>query len=209
MKRFAQSVSVLTLVLCLLTAGPLWAQGKVDINSADVTTLKNLQGIGDVKANAIIKYRQMNGPFQSLDDLKSVPGIGDKIVRDNKSNIAIGRGGRAMSKPKSKAMKDVKGKSNKTMKGAKGKANKSMKSSADKAKARTESTTGKMKDSKKMGAGKADKSMKTKATDKTKKGMSSSKKKVKKEAASSSKKMMKKGSGSTKSKAKKVVPKTK
>jgi len=52
----------------------------VDINEADFKTLKNLKGIGDTKANAIIQYRELNGDFVSVDDLENVKGIGPKIV---------------------------------------------------------------------------------------------------------------------------------
>ncbi|WP_318241039.1 ComEA family DNA-binding protein [Ureibacillus galli] len=51
---------------------------KVNINSADEATLTTLPGIGPSKAQAIISYREENGPFQSIDELKNVSGIGDK-----------------------------------------------------------------------------------------------------------------------------------
>ena len=52
----------------------------VNINSATKEQLESLDGIGPVKAQAIIDYRKKNGPFKSLEDLKKVDGIGDATV---------------------------------------------------------------------------------------------------------------------------------
>jgi competence protein ComEC len=48
----------------------------VNINTASVTELKTLPGIGDTKANAIVGFRKKHGKFTSIDRIKSVPGIG-------------------------------------------------------------------------------------------------------------------------------------
>jgi len=50
----------------------------VHLNSATLTDLETLSGIGPSKAQAILDYRTKNGPFHKLDDLKNVTGIGDK-----------------------------------------------------------------------------------------------------------------------------------
>jgi competence protein ComEA len=50
----------------------------VHLNSANLTDLETLAGIGPSKAQAILDYRTKNGPFHTLDDLKNVTGIGDK-----------------------------------------------------------------------------------------------------------------------------------
>ncbi len=53
----------------------------ININSADAATLaQTISGIGPSKAQAIIDYRQENGPFASLDDLVKVQGIGFKTL---------------------------------------------------------------------------------------------------------------------------------
>ena len=49
---------------------------KLDINSAQVDALRSLPGIGEVKAHAIVSYREQNGDFASVDELLGVPGIG-------------------------------------------------------------------------------------------------------------------------------------
>ena len=52
--------------------------GKININTADLNRLKDIPGIGDVKANSIIMYREENGGFKTIDELKNVDGIGEK-----------------------------------------------------------------------------------------------------------------------------------
>ena len=49
---------------------------KIDINSAEAELLKTLPGIGEVKAQSIIRHRETNGPFASVEDLLDVSGIG-------------------------------------------------------------------------------------------------------------------------------------
>ncbi len=67
---------------------PIAIAGPVDVNTADAKTLaRELQGIGMSKAQAIISYREKNGPFKSVDDLAKVKGLGKKLVDQNKSNL--------------------------------------------------------------------------------------------------------------------------
>lgn len=54
--------------------------GTVNINTADASELTALPGIGTVKAQAIVAYRQTHGPFRSVDDLDHVKGIGPATV---------------------------------------------------------------------------------------------------------------------------------
>lgn len=51
--------------------------GPVNINTAPLTQLVLLPGIGEVKAQAIVDYREQNGPFQSTEELLEVKGIGE------------------------------------------------------------------------------------------------------------------------------------
>lgn len=74
----------------LLSAGLAFSAfaGPVNVNKADASTIaKALNGIGLVKAQAIVKYREAHGPFKSLSDLEKVKGIGDKTVQENKDDI--------------------------------------------------------------------------------------------------------------------------
>ena len=61
----------------------------VNINSATKEQLESLDGIGPVKAQAIVDHRKKNGPFKSLDDLKKVDGIGDATFDKVKKDIAL------------------------------------------------------------------------------------------------------------------------
>lgn len=62
---------------------------KVSINSATVEELKTLTGIGDVKAQAIVDYREENGLFKSAEDLKNVKGIGDSTFAKIEDRIVL------------------------------------------------------------------------------------------------------------------------
>ena len=62
----------------------------VNINTADARTLaKELNGIGLSRAQAIVDYREKNGPFKSVDELAKVKGIGMKVVEQNRANIRV------------------------------------------------------------------------------------------------------------------------
>lgn len=61
----------------------------VNINSADAITLANLDGIGASKAEAIVAYREANGPFATVSDLSKVKGIGTKTIASNAERITV------------------------------------------------------------------------------------------------------------------------
>ena len=52
-------------------------QTVVNINKADEKELQSLNGIGESLATSIVQYRKENGNFETIEDLKNVPGIGD------------------------------------------------------------------------------------------------------------------------------------
>jgi len=70
-----------------LSAGVLFAM--VDINKADAKELSKLSGIGKVKAENIVAYRQTNGCFKEIKDVTNVKGIGKGIVQKNQKMIQI------------------------------------------------------------------------------------------------------------------------
>ena len=62
---------------------------KVNINNATKEMLTSLSGIGDAKAQKIIDYRNENGLFKSIEDLKNVSGISEKLFEQIKEFITI------------------------------------------------------------------------------------------------------------------------
>ena len=66
-----------------------WA-GSVDINTADAATLaKELKGIGPSRAEAIVAWREANGPFKSPEDIMLVQGIGERVLEDNRAVLSV------------------------------------------------------------------------------------------------------------------------
>ena len=66
------------------------AGSPVNINTADAAALEVIGGIGKKKAQAIVDYRQKNGPFKTVDDLKKVAGIKDKTLAKIKDKVTVG-----------------------------------------------------------------------------------------------------------------------
>jgi len=62
---------------------------KININQADAKTLATLKGIGKDRAVKIIEYREQNGPFQKVEDIMKVKGIGKKIFEQNKDELTV------------------------------------------------------------------------------------------------------------------------
>jgi competence protein ComEA len=62
---------------------------KISINTATATILQTLPGIGESKATDIIEYRNENGPFTKLEDLKKVSGIGESVFDKIKDYITL------------------------------------------------------------------------------------------------------------------------
>jgi competence protein ComEA len=61
----------------------------VNVNTATKEQLQSLDGVGPVKAQAIVDYRKKNGNFKSLEDVKKVDGIGDATYDKIKKDIAL------------------------------------------------------------------------------------------------------------------------
>jgi len=74
----------------IFSAFSLQAGEIVDINTADVATIEHeLKGIGVAKAQAIVKYRQQNGPYKSVAELVNVSGIGGKTLENIRDQISV------------------------------------------------------------------------------------------------------------------------
>lgn len=77
------------LALLLVLFFATLALAKVNINSATADELAVLNGIGKVKAEAIVAYRTANGKFKTIEDLKKVTGIGDKTIEKLKGELSV------------------------------------------------------------------------------------------------------------------------
>jgi competence protein ComEA len=87
------SMTIKHLLLLCLTLLPLSvaAQTLVNLNTADAATLaRDLEGIGESKARAIVEHRTRNGAFRSVDELALVKGIGPKTLELNRSRLRVG-----------------------------------------------------------------------------------------------------------------------
>jgi len=73
-----------------VAAGSVTAEsGLISINTADLIELQELPGIGPAKAEAIIQYREENGPFSASEDLQNISGIGEKTFEKLKDLITV------------------------------------------------------------------------------------------------------------------------
>lgn len=76
-----------SIILSLLLSAPALA-GPVNVNTADAATIATeLKGIGEKTAAAIVAYREEHGPFKTLEELKKVKGVGDKVIANNEADI--------------------------------------------------------------------------------------------------------------------------
>jgi competence protein ComEA len=79
----------LVLSLAMLVSMQVYA-GPVDINTADVSILAGaIDGVGEKKAATIVAYRDAHGPFNSVDELSKVKGIGAVTVDKNRHNLMV------------------------------------------------------------------------------------------------------------------------
>ena len=104
-KSMFNSVLTIMALLTLLIVNPAFAEAektgatqsnetlasmeKININKADTKTLTTLKGIGKDRAVKIVEYREKNGPFQKIEDLMKVKGIGKKIFEQNKNVLSV------------------------------------------------------------------------------------------------------------------------
>lgn len=81
---------VSVVLLSLLSAGSvIAADSKIDLNMASVKQLQTLKGIGETLAKRIVDFRDKNGPFMSIDEVKKTKGIGTKIFKNIEGEITV------------------------------------------------------------------------------------------------------------------------
>lgn len=65
------------------------AKGKININKATASELTAIPGVGESTAQKIVAYREENGKFKAIEDIKNVSGIGDNKFNNIKDYIAV------------------------------------------------------------------------------------------------------------------------
>ena len=79
------------LTLVMIMTASVFAEGgqKININTASVIELVELQNVGPSYAQKIVAYRQQNGPFNTPEDIMLVAGIGQRTFEVNKDRIVV------------------------------------------------------------------------------------------------------------------------
>ncbi len=78
------------LFIVLFSFSNLLFAAQININTADAQTLsRELSGIGENKAEAIIAYREQYGPYKKIEELTNVKGIGMAIIEKNKAKLIL------------------------------------------------------------------------------------------------------------------------
>jgi competence protein ComEA len=103
LQLIGRGVAVAVIVALMSVPGGATEGGSVNLNTATAAELSSLKGIGDTKAQAIIAHREKNGAFKSVEDLKAVAGIGDKLVEQLRPQVTLGAAEKANEKPNDKS----------------------------------------------------------------------------------------------------------
>jgi len=95
---------LISIVFTALLAIPFAVSAElVNINNASAEAMSHhLKGIGSVKAQSIVDYRESNGDFKRIDDLLDVKGIGKGLLKNNKLKLSLTEGVVALAKTKRK-----------------------------------------------------------------------------------------------------------
>jgi competence protein ComEA len=105
-RRAFVGVFAVVLMVAALAAHAAGAEkAPININTASAAELTSIQGIGPAKAQSIIEYREKNGTFKTVDDLKLVRGIGDKMLEQLRPQVTVG--GNAPSAPSKPAPQEA------------------------------------------------------------------------------------------------------
>ncbi|QOC23847.1 ComEA family DNA-binding protein [Wenzhouxiangella sp. AB-CW3] len=89
MNQFKLVIVALLLSLAVVQTG-LADEARIDVNTATVEELaETLHGVGMAKAQAIVEHRETNGPFEHIDELIEVQGIGLRTVDNNRERIEL------------------------------------------------------------------------------------------------------------------------
>lgn len=88
--RIAICFMVIALTLAVIPIYSTAQDNKIDINTAGTEDLIKLEKIGPALAERIIEYREANGPFKNIEEIKNVKGIGEQTFEMIKDKITVG-----------------------------------------------------------------------------------------------------------------------
>lgn len=82
---------VVLIAMAMIFTGTCFAaeMEKININTASVEQLMQLERVGPIYAQRIVEYREKVGPFKKPEDIMKVPGIGQKTWEANKDRIVV------------------------------------------------------------------------------------------------------------------------
>src|SRR5262245_59513871 len=72
-------------------AAPAAEARPIDLNTADTAALESVPGIGKSLSERIVAFREKNGPFQSVDDLLKVQGVGEKSIQKLRPYLTVSK----------------------------------------------------------------------------------------------------------------------
>jgi competence protein ComEA len=86
-----QNTLKIAMVILLMALFSVMANAEpVNINTATAKEIAiAIKGVGIKKANAIVDYREKNGPFQTIDEITKVSGVGIKTLQQNQGNLTV------------------------------------------------------------------------------------------------------------------------
>jgi competence protein ComEA len=88
--------NMMAALLLILATGAAQAE-QINLNLANAETLQSIPGIGPAKAGEIIRLRDQQGGFKSMEDLLAVPGIGEKTLIEIRKHGALDSGASTVS----------------------------------------------------------------------------------------------------------------
>ena len=88
-KRTFKLAMCILLISMLVAPAFLMAAEKINLNTATLEELMTLDRIGPKYAQRIIDYRDTYGPFEKIEDIMKVKGIGPKTFEANKDKITV------------------------------------------------------------------------------------------------------------------------
>lgn len=85
-----KTIPTLFICLCLSFLSFAALAVPVNINTVDASTLATtIKGVGPKLAKAIVQYRTEHGPFETVDDLQKVKGVGAKTIEKNREKLSV------------------------------------------------------------------------------------------------------------------------